>query len=64
MDAFWSNKYGGYEQTETAAVLRASGGDIGGGSEVLVICSTHKRSEHCAMTITKESTASMLNKGS
>ena len=31
--------YGRYELSSIAETLRASGGDIGGGSETLVICS-------------------------
>lgn len=37
MKAFNQIKYGTYEKTEQAVTLRSSGGDYGGGSEVLVI---------------------------
>ena len=51
-----------WHEDDVAVTLRNKGGSYGGGSEVLVICSTKTQSEHCAKTITKAPTDSMLNK--
>ena len=50
-------------EDDVAVTLRNRSGSYGGGSEVLVICSTKTKSEHCAKTITKAPTNNMLNKG-
>lgn len=49
-------------EDDVSVTLRYKGGSYGNGSEVLVICSTKTKSEHCAKTITKAPTNSMLNK--
>ena len=49
-------------EDDIAVTLRSRSGSYGGGSEVLVICSTKTRSERYAKTITKVPTNSMLNK--
>lgn len=49
-------------EDDISVTLRSKSGSYGGGSEVLVICSTKTQSEHCAKTITKAQTDSMLNK--
>ena len=51
-----------YHEDDIAVTPRNKGGSYGGGSEVLVICSTKIQSEHCVKTITKAPTDSMLNK--
>ena len=51
-----------WHEDDVAVTLRNKGGSYGGGSEVLVIYSTKIQSEHCAKTITKAQTDSMLNK--
>lgn len=51
-----------YHEDDISVTLRNKSGSCGGGSEVLVICSTKIQSEHYAKTITKAPTDSMLNK--
>ena len=51
-------------EDDISVTLRHKGGSYGNGSEVLVICYTKTKSEHCAKTITKAPTSNMLNKGS
>jgi len=36
-----------WHEDDVSVTLRNRGGSYGGGSEVLVICSTRKPSEHC-----------------
>lgn len=45
-------------EDEVSVTLRNKGGSYGGGSEVLVICSTRTPSEPYARTTTKDQTAS------
>lgn len=51
-----------WHEDDVSVTLRNKSGSYGGGSEVLVICSTKIRSEHCAKTITKAQTDSMSDK--
>lgn len=51
-------------EDDIAVTLRSRSGSYGGGSEVLVICSTKTKSEHYAKTITKAPTNSTLNRTS
>ena len=41
-----------WHEDDVSVTLRNSGGSYGGGSEVLVICSTRKPSEPCAQQTT------------
>ena len=50
-------------EDDISVTLRSKSGSYGGGSEVLVICSTKTPSEHCAKMITKAPTNNTLNKG-
>lgn len=50
-------------EDDISVTLRSKSGSYGGGSEVLVICSTKTPLERYAKTITKAQTDSMLSKG-
>lgn len=56
--------FGEYKESDKSVTLRNSSASIGGGSEVLVICSTRTPSEHCAKMITRGQTDSMSSKES
>lgn len=49
-------------EDDKSVTLRNKGGSYGGGSEVLVICSTRTQSDHCASMIIKTPTDNTLNK--
>lgn len=51
-----------WHEDDVAVTLRNKGGSYGGGSEVLVICSTKIQSERCAKTITRGQIDSMSDK--
>ena len=51
-----------WHEDDVSVTLRNKSGSYGGGSEVLVICSTQIQSDRCAMTITKDRTDSMSNR--
>lgn len=59
MIAVSKKNFSQYKVVETADPLRASGGDVGGGSETLVICSIKEQSEHCNTMTTKGQTDNM-----
>lgn len=52
-------QYGKYDLTNAAGTLRNCGGDVGGGSETLVICSIKEQSAHCNTMTTKGQTDNM-----
>ena len=41
-----------WHEDEVSVTLQNRGGSYGGGSEVLIICSTNRQSEHCVPQIT------------
>lgn len=51
-----------WHEDDVAVTLRNRGGSYGGGSEVLVICSTKTPSERCARMTTKARISNTLNK--
>lgn len=51
-----------WHEDDVSVTLRNRGGSYGGGSEVLVICSTKTKSEHCHTMITKGLTDNTLSK--
>lgn len=57
-------RYFEWHEDDVSVTLRNRSGSYGGGSEVLVICYTKKRSEHCVQETTRESDLSMSWKGS
>lgn len=57
-------RYFEWHEDDVSVTLRNRSGSYGGGSEVLVICYTPRRSEHCVLETTKESDLSMSWKGS
>lgn len=60
---FCQTSFAGYK--EELPLIRASGGDLGGGSEVLIVLSyIKKQSVRCVQETIKEPAISMLQKGS
>ena len=53
-----------YHEDDVSVTLRNKGGSFGGGSEVLVICSTPKPLERCVPETTKESGINMYTRTS
>ena len=62
MKTVTEKRYGEYSENDVSVTLRSNSASAGGGSEVLIICSIKKQSEHCVQTITKAQTGSMSNK--
>ena len=52
--------FGQYRLTEQGTPIKASGVDVGGGAETLIICSTKPQSERCRQLITKDRTDNTL----
>lgn len=52
-------RFGEYHEDDVSVTIRAKSGTYGGGSEVLVICSTPKPLEQSAPEITKALEANM-----
>lgn len=61
MKTVTEKRYGQYSEDDVSVTIRSSSASAGG-SEVLIICSIKKQSEHCVQTITKAQTGSMSNK--
>ena len=51
-----------WHEDDVSATLRNKGGSYGGGSEVLVICSTKTQSERCVQMTTKAQIDNMSSK--
>ena len=58
MKAYVKENFSEWKQTDKATTIRSSGGDVGGGSEVLII-SAAELSEHYRQETTKVSEINM-----